>query len=536
MKPRSRARGWRSPICRGWRLAFTALLLLAAGCVILTGCGRARESDRSGDWLRVEIETSPSTLDPRYATDVISSRIGELIYDSLVKADSRGGFAGDLAQSIERPTPTLWVFHLARRCRFSNGKLLTARDVKYTYDSAMNPASASLKRGSLAALARVDAPDAFTVSFTTNGPFAAALELATLGVVPAGTPANGPRGLPPPGSGPFKLARFERDEEVVLERNSWWAGQASAMRGIVFKVMPDAIVRALELMKGLGDFAENNVPAQMLGDLQGRRALRVVRYAGVGYQYLIFNFRDPRLRDIRVRRAIAMAIDRQAIVNSLLARTARVASGMLAPENWAYEPEVATYSYDPAAAARLLDEAGLRAPAGEGPGTRFTLVYKTTGDEERRSLAQVFQAMLAKVGIRLDVRTNEWATFYSDIQHGDFDVASLAWVGINDPHHYYTVFDSKMLPPHGSNRGYYSNAKMDELLERAEVEMDRDARRRIYGAVQKLAAADLPYVSLWWQDNVTIMNRRVRGFAPYPNGSWRSFAMISLDGTGEVDR
>jgi peptide/nickel transport system substrate-binding protein len=425
---------------------------------------------------------------------------------------------------------------LRRDRRFSNGAAVTARDVKYTYDSVMAPASLSLKRGSLAALAQVEALDDATVCFTTKRPLAATLELATLGIIPAGTPAAGPRGLPPAGSGPFRLARFVRDQEVALDRNPWWTGSASPVAGIAFKVTPDAIVRALELIKGVGDFGENNIPPQMLSYLQVHASLRVSRFAGVGYQYLIFNFRDPRLRDLRVRRAIAMAIDRQAIVNSILARTARVATGMLAPENQAYEPDVMTYPYDPGAAERLLDEAGFKRSAGDRAGIRFTLVYKTTGDEERRNLAQAFQAMLAKVGIRLDVRTNEWATFYSDIQHGDFDIASLAWVGINDPHHYYTVFDSKMTPPRGSNRGYYSNAKMDELLERAEVEMDPQARRLIYGQVQKLAASDLPYVSLWWQDNVTVMNQRVRGFVPYPNGSWRSFATISVDGEPEASR
>jgi peptide/nickel transport system substrate-binding protein len=512
------------------------VLLSALSGAGASGCGRDRESEPPANQLRVEIETSPATLDPRYATDVISSRIGELIYDSLVKADSRGGFVGDLAQSIERPSSTLWLFHLAPGYRFSDGTPLTARDVKYTYDSVMSAASASLKRGSLANLVRVDAFDDLTVGFTTRGPFAAALELATLGIVPAGTPARGPRGISPLGSGPFRVALFKRDEAVVLKRNPWRPYQPLAPRAIVFKVVPDAIVRVLELIKGLSDFAENNVPAQMLGYLQERHALRVERHGGVGYQYLIFNFRDPRLRDLRVRRAIAMALDRQAIIKSLLARTARPATGMLAPENWAYEPDVATYPYDPTAAARLLDEAGFRADKADDSGARFTLVYKTTGDPERRSLAQVFQAMLAKVGIRLDVRTNEWATFYSDIQHGDFDVASLAWVGINDPHHYYTVFDSKMVPPYGSNRGYYSNPKMDELLERAEVEMNSDARRRLYREIQKLAASDLPYVSLWWQDNVTVMNRRVRGFIPYPNGSWRSFASIRLESADELGR
>ena len=137
--------------------------------------------------------------------------------------------------------------------------------------------------------------------------------------------------------------------------------------------------------------------------------------------------------------------------------------------------------------------------------------------------------MLAEVGIELKIQTYEWPTFYSDIQRGNFDLTSLAWIGINDPHHYYMVFDSRMKPPNGLNRGGYSNPEMDRLLEEAEVTMDPARRKAIYAAVQKLAASDLPYVSLWWQDNVAVMSREVTGFEPYPNGSLRSFATLSLE-------
>jgi peptide/nickel transport system substrate-binding protein len=204
--------------------------------------------------------------------------------------------------------------------------------------------------------------------------------------------------------------------------------------------------------------------------------------------------------------------------------TARVASGMLAPENWAYEPGVARYPYNPQAARELLDAAGYPMRSGR----RFTLVYKTTQGEERRLLAEALAAMLAKVGIELRIRTFEWPTFYSDIQRGNFDLTSLAWIGINDPQHYNMVFDSKMTPPKGLNRSGYSNPEMDRLLEAGQAALDPARRKAIYSAVQKLAARDLPYISLWWQDNVAVMTRDVSGFEPYPNGSLRSFAGISL--------
>jgi peptide/nickel transport system substrate-binding protein len=201
-----------------------------------------------------------------------------------------------------------------------------------------------------------------------------------------------------------------------------------------------------------------------------------------------------------------------------------VATGMLAPENWAYDGDVQRYRYDPFKASTLLDQAGHAI----GPtGTRaLKLVYKTT--PEGRRLGEALQSMLARVGITLDIRTNEFATFYADIQKGNFDLAALDWVGTDLTHQYFMVFDSKMTPPNGVNRGGYANPAMDRLLEQSEVTLDPAARRALYAQIQKIAAVDLPYVPLWWMDNVVVMNRRVTGFAPYPNGSLRSLAGVSL--------
>jgi peptide/nickel transport system substrate-binding protein len=156
--------------------------------------------------------------------------------------------------------------------------------------------------------------------------------------------------------------------------------------------------------------------------------------------------------------------------------------------------------------------------------------YKTTPEGAR--IGEIFQAMLQRVGIELTIRTLEFATYYADIQAGNFDLTSLQWVGINDPNHYYMVFDSKKTPPHGENRGYYSNPAMDDLVEAGKTTVDRDARKKIYAQVQQLAADDLPYVSLWWVDNVAVMNRRLVGFEAYPNGSFRSLATLTLIGPG----
>jgi peptide/nickel transport system substrate-binding protein len=499
-----------APLIGARAVAWAAMVLLLA----LTGCTRPAPFAPAG-YLQVDLPTSPTAIDPRLASDAMSSRVAELIYDSLVRLDRKGEFTGDLAASFQRPAPTEIVFHLRHNVRFSDGRRLTARDVKFTYDSILDPGTLSIKRAGLAELAAVTIAGDYTVTMTTRRPYAPALAMATIGIVPYGSaiPGKGAN-LAPPGTGPLRLLRFAHDEAVILARNPYHLQPANVLPGLALKVVPDPTVRALELTKGICGFAENDaLQAELIPYLAAQPHLRIVRSPGTTYHYLIFNFRDKRLRDLRVRRAIAYAIDRAAIVASMIRGNARVASGMLAPENWAYYGDVQQYHNDPARARALLDAAGYSTR------TRLLrLTYMTT--PEGRRLAEVLQAMLRRVGVAVDIHTNEWATFYSDLRNGNFDIASSQWVGIDEPHQYYEIFDSYMTPEAGgSNRGAYSNPRMA-----GDATIDPTARRAIYRDVQRLAAADLPYVSLWWDDNVVALDRRLAGFVPYPNGSLISLA------------
>ncbi|TMA80996.1 MAG: ABC transporter substrate-binding protein, partial [Deltaproteobacteria bacterium] len=155
--------------------------------------------------------------------------------------------------------------------------------------------------------------------------------------------------------------------------------------------------------------------------------------------------------------------------------------------------------------------------------------YKTSTVELRRRIAEVFQDELGTIGLLVDVRSYEWATFYADVRRGDFQLYSLAWVGVADPDVYYRIFHSSMQPPVGTNRGAYANPAMDALLEAARATTDRDERRRLYAEVQRLAADDLPVIPLWWADNVLVKSRRLVGFVPSPDGGLRSLATARFE-------
>jgi len=471
----------------------------------------------------------PTNLDPRFATDASSSRIDDLVFRSLTRIDRHQRHVPDLAVDWQLDGPLAVRFRLRGDATFSDGTPLVAADVRATYESILDPATGSPKREDLAFLDAIETPDDRTVVFRMHAPFAPFLEAATIGILPRSR--LGPQGRTVlVGAGPFRIASVHPGEEVRLLGRP----EHRDIPEIRFRVVPDDTVRTLELARGGLDLVENAVEPDNVRWLETHSATCVQRIPGTTFQYLGVNLREPRLSDVRVRRAILQAIDRTALIDHLLGGTARVATGLLSPEQWGYEGDVAAYPFDPAGARRLLDEAGFPDPDGDGPRMRVRLSYKTSTLDSRRRLGEALQAMLAQVGIGLDVRSFEWGTFYDDIRRGNFQLYSLAWVGITDPDFFFTLLHSTMTPPRGSNRGGYGDAEIDRLISLGRQTTDLSMRRSIYSEVQKRAARDLPFLPLWWTDNVVVRSRRLCGFVPYPDGSLASLASAWLDSGGDA--
>jgi peptide/nickel transport system substrate-binding protein len=220
---------------------------------------------------------------------------------------------------------------------------------------------------------------------------------------------------------------------------------------------------------------------------------------------------------VRVRQAIAYAINREPIIHYLYRDEVRPAESILPPASWAYHAPSVHYDYDPERAKALLDAAGYRTSA---DGIRFHLTMKTSTDEAPRLVAAVLQEQLHKVGIALDIRTMEFATFYSDVQKGAFQLYSLRWIGAEDPEMFEAVFASWSMPPNRWNRGHYSSPEVDSLIRRAKSETDQQKRAEVYAELQEIIARDLPYLSLWYFNNVMVHTRRVADLPLAPNGNY----------------
>jgi peptide/nickel transport system substrate-binding protein len=495
---------------------------------ILGGCRFSSSPDHPASYLVVGIESNPLQLDPRYSMDANSVRLGGLIYNSLLRSDENSQLRPDLAASWHRVDEQTYIFDLRTNVTFHNGRPLTAADVKFTYESILQPDNHSPKRALLKPLRGIDQLGPYRLRFRLAAPYAPFLEHFTIGIVPADSAANPSRSTPPVGSGPFVLESFESGETVTLRANpSYWEGKP-LVAGLIFKVVPDAMVRVLEFKKGSIGFMQNDLEPDVLPWLKNNTDADIEARQGTTFQYIGINLTHPILKHKKVRQALAYAIDRASIIRHLIKGLGTPATGVLSPLNWAYEGKVHQWSYDPEKAKRLLDEAGFRDPDGDGPLPRFKLSFKSTNLDLRRRIAEALKEQLRRVGIELEIRTYEWGTFFSDIKKGNFHLYSLAWVGVEDPDIYYQIFHSSSVPPNGDNRGRYSNATLDRLLEAGRTTLDTAERKRIYGEVQRILADDLPYIPLWWWKNVIVKTPAIQGFVPYPDGDFISLKNVSL--------
>jgi len=509
---RKKAKGWGTELLRR---ALCALLALAC-LVALAGCRSTPRDPRTVVFL---IESSPANLDPRIGTDGQSEHIDELLFDGLVARDASFHFTPALAESWEQPDAVTLVFRLRDGVRFHDGRTLTAHDVAWTIDSIRKGVVISPKAAAYASVDTIEVRDARTVVFHlkhADNFLLTNLSTGAFGIVPEGSGREFWRH--PVGTGPFRFVSQQIDQDVVVERNPMsWTGTPKIGR-VRFRVVPDAITESLELEKGSGDVAVNSLPMDSLPVLARLPNLAMEDSPGTQIQYLSFNVRDPLLKDARVRQAIACAIDRQLIVQTLQQGHARLAESLLPPSHWAYSGNVARYDFDPARAERLLDETG---HARGRDGVRFHLTMKTSNDEGTRLLAAVLQQQLAGVGIALDLRSYEYATFYSDVTRGAFQMYSMRWIGGNEqPDIFSYVYSTASFSPKGANRGHYSNPRLDALLEDAAESADAVRRRTDYVEAQQILERDLPAINLWYRDTVVVHSRRMTHVVPTPSGSY----------------
>lgn len=508
------------------------LIFLVTLLAITPGCRR-----RSNSFV-IALGDNIRTIDPIGAPSVeaASERVRTLMFNTLVKKDEKFDYSGELASDIKRSDDGLtYTFTLHDGVKFHNGQVLTSADVKYTLDLVFSSnfgKSASFYKGSGAEkrsyIKSVEAPDARTIVVTLDEPWMGLLSnLVPIAIIPKDSYES--QKTHPLGTGPFKFVSYDNAQQVVdLDRfPQYWEGPPK-LETVRVRVISDMNAMQAELQAGRVDIAP--LPTSLSPDavrrLEGDPNLQVKTFNGSNVYLLTINTASAPLDNAKVRQAIAYAIDRESLIKSLLLGLGKIAHSIIPEESWAYSTGQ-TYSYNPAQAKKLLDEAGFPDPDGDGPRMRFQkpIVYKLSGSSiAGRQYAGVIQNYLKEVGIPVEIQTPEQNTFLDELKRGNFQIAYSQWVGGNqDPIFYKDLFATSEIPTEARpsrNRSRYSNKELDALLDEALNTFDRQKGLELYKKIQDIVSREVPVFPLWYGSNVVIAKKNVQNIQVNASGDW----------------
>jgi peptide/nickel transport system substrate-binding protein len=492
------------------------LTILFAG-LLLVSCNSA---DTDKGLLRVGLAQMPITMDPRFATDAASVRVQDFIHRGLLKLDNSFNVQADLAERWDNPEPLLWRFYLRQDVKFSDGSMLGAADVVATIRAILNSELISPLKASFAAIDSIEAESEHIVVIRLSKLDASLLTRLNIGILPESIASDAHLAHQTIGCGPYKLQAWH-ENILTLVRVADDQGSASIIR---FSGVKDPVTRVLKMTRGELDFIQNDLPPHLLPYIQNQQKLKIQTRPSTTFSYIGLNMQDDTTKDVRVRRALALALDRSKLKKALFADLPELAETVLTSSHWA-SSKLPALPFDVAEAGKLLDEAGF--PRAED-GIRFTLNYRTSTDPTRLRLATAIAAMWGEIGIKVSIESLEWGGFYARIKRGDFQVFSLAWVGITDPDIYRWILHSSMWPPKGANRGRYANNDVDLWLDQAAAANGQSERKALYAKVAQQMQDDLVYLPLWYDPVIAVTGPRVSGFVPKPDGSLRGLMDVSL--------
>lgn len=482
-----------------WCLDYFCLFCL---CWLALPCTQAI-AEISGEEIHFAVAQAPLMLDPRYALDAASERVNQLVYESLVTIDAQFKPIPGLAD-WQQISPTHFRFTLRQPgSRFHHGRRLMAQDVAASYKSLAGLTSSAVRQ-EYANIKKIQASGTDGIDVHLHSADSLFLYRMTLGILPADLLRAGHDfNQHPVGSGPLQ----------VVARQPLRLKRTTDQQTIGIDEVRDPVVRALKLLRGEADLLQGDMPPELVRHLQSRADIRVQFAKGNNFSYIGLNLRDPLLRQLPVRQALQHAIDREAIIRHVLPAGSRLATHILPPEHWANPvlPDTAgrksQVEYDPLLAKKLLQEAGITLP--------LKLVFKTSTDAQRVRLATILQAQMAPAGIQLEIKSQDWGTFFADVQSGHFQLFGLTWVGIKTPDIYRKAFHSGSVPPAGANRGFYQDAETDLAIEAEQ-----------WAKVSERVASTLPYIPLWYEGQFAAYGKEISGYAITADGSWADLRCI----------
>jgi peptide/nickel transport system substrate-binding protein len=439
--------------------------------------------------VRVAISSNPPTLDPQVTFNGFSFAVTNQIYETLVRVNTAGEIVPGLAAEWSYPEEGVLRFTLREGVTFHDGTPLTAEVVQASFARLLDPATTAPGRFVVSAIDEVRVVDELTVEIVTEPPFAPLLSHLShpvSAIVPAQHADT--LGRSPVGTGPFTFVEWIDGTQVSLAANPDYWGGAPEIETVTYRIIPEVSTQIIELRAGGVDIIFN-VPPDNFRTLAAVDGIEAESFLGWGSVHLGFNLNSPKLEDVRVRQAIAHAIDKEGIVEDLLQGQAQPAVAPIPPTVRFAADLAEPYPYNPERARELLDEAGV---------SNLTLRLDIYQNPDLENVAQAMQFLLSEVGINLDIRVHEYAAYVEAAQADTAEVYATAWgtVTLDADYTLYAFFHSSEIPQNNLSR--YRNADVDALLEEGRNNPADEARAEAYLEVQEQALNDVPMVTLYY--------------------------------------
>ncbi len=475
-------------------------------------------------------------LDPALENDGESFKVCDNIYETLVTyAPGSTDLQPLLARSWQTsPDGRTWTFRLRTDVEFHDGTAFDAHAMLFSLERQFNPdhpfhrVEGAYKywkdMGLDEIVAAMEATDDSTLVIRLHTPSAPFLSTMAMNFAAAVSPAAVARYgdeffRNPVGTGPFRFVEWRRDERLVLEANPSYWGTPPALERLIFKPVQESAVRFLELRQGTVHGLDYVSP-EFADDIRADPNLQLLTQAGLNVGYLAMNMDKPPFDDVRVRRAINHAIDKQALVDHLYRGLAVPATTPIPPTMWGHDDSIMPYAYDPARARALLREAGF--PDGFGTELWAMPIPRPYMPQPDR-VAQAIQANLAAVGIQADIVQWEWGTYLDKIFNGEHTMALLGWTSDSgDPDNIlYVLLSKQAATKPAQNIAFYRNAELQDLLVEARRSVNHEHRVRLYHAAQQIVHRDAPWVPLVHTTQTIAFRRQVQGYTLHPTGIMR---------------
>lgn len=486
------------------------ILLSFAMLGLLAGCGGASKTEKQAkkDTLVFSQISEGKTLDPQDTTEQYSQRVITVIYDRLVEIDEMTGkIVPGLAKSWEQLDDRTILFHLNEGVLFHNGEKFTAEDVKFTLERAKKlPKVAHL----YTLIDNIEVVDENTIKIHTSEPFApllAHLSHKTASIISKKYyEEKGDDGFyNPVGTGPYKYKDWKVGDRITLEANNNYFGHKPSIKYIVIRAIPEENSSVIGLETGEIDMTAD-LSAESRRLVLNNSELLYKENSGISVNYVGLNTAKGILKDKDVRRAIAMGINRDAIIKSILLDSVEKANSFIAPGTFGYTPEAKTLEYNPEEAKKIIKEKGL-------VGSKLTI--GVSNSPIRMQMSEIIQAQLKEIGLDVTVESLEWGAFLTATGRGDLDMFSLAWgpSTYDGDYGYYPNFHSSQLGSAG-NRSQYVNPEMDKLLDAAKKEIDVEKRKELYKQVANIIYTDVPVIPMYYANNTVASTKYVEGMKP----------------------